>query len=904
MGEFSDPFLLPSNEYFPTRLDNAWDFCAHLWYLNSTYRQASVRVCSHFITDIDFAGKSGDRREKNNFYDLLRDSVQVFLGMLSMGMDWSCFHGDTKVVTRDGVFKIKDLIGKRVHVLSKDGVYRPADFKSYGVQPLMEVEFSDGRKVYATPEHKWEVRNGGGQIVEVTTEELCVSSHRIKRTVAPRPERNEDYYEGVRHGFVFGDGSKSSKNRTSALFCGDKDQAMLPFFEGHGRPYIPRTGRTAYGRIGGLPGHFKELPPNEASASYWYGFVSGFLAADGTVDTHGCAMLTQCNRATLEAIEAQLPRIGMVAGPIRSQVRDTTIRGRSYKEHEIFFMTLLKQFVTPEDFILPYHREKFEARWDPNSKYGQWIRIQAVRDTERYEEVFCCVEMETHRIVIENGILTGQCYGNGFAWLYFPFNRYLIDDRDRAHPKEWALEVAESLGDVKYDYQNMEYEVWDPKTIHLAKEKWTRVKFKFRDRWTLELDKIRIIMLDPRYITLRYSRWSGRTDIIWRFDPEFVKDIKGNALHQINDTPIGMLRAVSNDQNFLFDAGEVFHLRAPCISGISNHGWGIPEVLANYREIHQVQVYRKIDEAVGLDYMLPFRMFSPNTSDSNGENAFFQNMGHWSAEVKALIRDRRRDPFAMHAMPFPVTYQEFGAEGKNLAPKEILAQQNDIMLDGMGYPAELFHGSLAIQQIPTTLRLFENAFQHLHRGFHNFLKWTAKRIQEHAQMETMEVSLQRPSLADDLEKRPIYLQLAAGGEFPRSLALKDVGVDDAVEAARERFEEDIEIEKVRNEVTQKYEREQSMGSLSDQVLSSQGGGAAGGVPAEGGGAGMTPLDTLSKAQQEAQTIVQMDQGVAQQRWDQLRAGDPNFYALVKNEADKVRSQAESQGRASLKAPPA
>lgn len=583
-GEFADPFLLPSNEYFPTKLDNAFDFCAYLWYLNPTYRQASVKVCSHFITDVDYEGKSGDRRERNNFYDLLRDSIQVFLGMLHMGMEWSC-------------------------------------------------------------------------------------------------------------------------------------------------------------------------------------------------------------------------------------------------------------------------------------------------------------------------------YGNGFSWLHFPFNRYLIDDRDKAHPKEWALEVFEQLGEVKYHYKEMEYEVYDMKTIHLAKDKWKTVRLKFRDRWTLELDKIRAIVLDPRNIILRYSRWSGRTGIIWKFDPEFISDIRGNLLHQINDTPIGMLRAVANDQHFLFDEGEVFHLKAPSITGISNMGWGVPEVLANYRNLHQVQVLRKVNEAVGLDYMLPFRLFSPNTSGEVGENSFMQNMGHWTSEIKALIRDRRMSPFSMHALPFPVTYQEFGAEGKNLAPHELLQFETDNMLDAMGYPAELWHGSsLNIQQIPTKLRLFENAFQHLFRGFHNYLKWVARSVQEHAQMETMEVGLQPPSLADDLEKRPIYLQLTAGGEFPRSLALKDLGVDDPVDAARERFEEDIEIEKVRNEISQKYEREQSTGSLSDQVLQSQTEGAAGGAPSDGAG-GLTPIDTMQKAQQEAQSIVQMDQGAAQQRWDQLRAGDQNFYAMVKNEAEKIRNTARSQGMAQLKGGP-
>ncbi|MCC7209697.1 MAG: hypothetical protein IT323_20470, partial [Anaerolineae bacterium] len=36
--------------------------------------------------------------------------------------------------------------------------------------------------------------------------------------------------------------------------------------------------------------------------------------------------------------------------------------------------------------------------------------VVSVRPMQRYEEVFCCVEPETHTMVIEGGYLTGQCY--------------------------------------------------------------------------------------------------------------------------------------------------------------------------------------------------------------------------------------------------------------------------------------------------------------------------------------------------------------------------------------------------------------------------------------------------------------------------------------------------------------
>ena len=82
---------------------------------------------------------------------------------------------------------------------------------------------------------------------------------------------------------------------------------------------------------------------------------------------------------------------------------------------------------------------------------------------------------------------------------------------------------------------------------------------------------------------------------------------------------MSMLKAIALEQDFLFNEGQIFHFKAPTISGVSNYGWGLPETIANFRHIHQLQVLRKIDEAVGLDYMLPFRLFHPNASGQAGD---------------------------------------------------------------------------------------------------------------------------------------------------------------------------------------------------------------------------------------------------------------------------------------------
>lgn len=501
-------------------------------------------------------------------------------------------------------------------------------------------------------------------------------------------------------------------------------------------------------------------------------------------------------------------------------------------------------------------------------------------------------------------------YGNGFSRIHFPTDRWLVDTRD--HYVEYSFDMFDPV-DIKYLWQEVQYEVPDPKTMHLEQKKQKRIKLPFFDRPSKDMSRIKLRKLDPRHVTLQHSFISGRTQVIYRFEDEFIAQIKKGFWWQANETPIPMLRAISKDEDFCFHEGHVFHFKAPTISGVSNHGWGIPEVIANYRSLHQLQVYRKIDEAVGMDYMLPFRLFSPSTGPQVSDATVHMLMSRWGKEIGSIIAKRRADPFAMHALPFPVNYQEFGAEGKNLTPKDLIEFQTNDMLDAMGYPAELHRGTLAVQQIPTTLRLFQNSFYFIHRGFDNYLKWVLKRVLDYLGREQMGVELQVPSMADDLEARNIYMQLAAGAEIPREIAYKPFGIDDPVEAVKRRMEEDIDIQRTQAKLQKDFEREQSVGSM-DDVLNQQaaaqeqqqGGGSSGSSPAQSSGdeeGGTSPLDKENKAKEKAQMLVQeQDQGTINKELSNLKASDPQMHALVKEFMEQARSEAASQGKASLKQP--
>ena len=201
-------------------------------------------------------------------------------------------------------------------------------------------------------------------------------------------------------------------------------------------------------------------------------------------------------------------------------------------------------------------------------------------------------------------------YGNGFSRIHLPFARFLVDRREE-YGREYTFDAVERLGEVKYLYREMLYEVTDPKDAGKAVAKRRRIKLPFRDKPVRDVNQMKIVRIDPRDIVLDVSLLGDSTRIVQRFSPWFIQKIQRGDAYHVSTVPMEFLEAISRNEDFMFYPGQVYHFRSPTISGFKNTGWGLPETLANYRNIHHLQVLRRIDEAVGMDYMLPFRVFSP-----------------------------------------------------------------------------------------------------------------------------------------------------------------------------------------------------------------------------------------------------------------------------------------------------
>jgi DNA primase len=290
---------------------------------------------------------------------------------------WHCLAGETKVLTWEGSRPIRELAGGVHRILSADGQWVDAPFKSYGIQRLHKITATRNRQVkelFATDGHRWFLQSGKRRKSrhEVLTSDLKAGDSLAHQFPRPVVSRTTPSPFGIAHGFTYGDGTLSGTGSISPL-CPPKD-----------------------------------LPPRHESVSYLYGWLAGYFAADGCVAADGTVMLNSATRADLEFVRDICTRLGIGTHGITTQLREG-FPGREPSElHRVHFVN---EDLRENFFLLEAHRERFVSANKQFARRG-WV-VQSVEETDRVEEVFCAEVEPGHAFVLEDNILTGNCFGCG-----------------------------------------------------------------------------------------------------------------------------------------------------------------------------------------------------------------------------------------------------------------------------------------------------------------------------------------------------------------------------------------------------------------------------------------------------------------------------------------------------------
>lgn len=542
-------------------------------------------------------------------------------------------------------------------------------------------------------------------------------------------------------------------------------------------------------------------------------------------------------------------------------------------------------------------------------------------------------EKEKFRVFLEDTLsikntlhsvgLDYMTYGNSFTSLLVPFRRYLSCKNCAL---EMPLDKVHNSSQCAFKWQDFKFHATCPKCK--VSGEWRHI-----DRRSGESDQMKIKRWSPHEIDIIWDPYTGDCTYVWKIPQDYRALIKAGHLHHLERASWEVIQAVKNEQNLMFDKGVIYHLKEDALSGMRNRGWGISRVLTNFRQAWYYQILHRYNEAVALDYVIPFRVITPaprGGDQQSSDPVHTINLSNFSARVQAMLRARRTDPARWNVLPFPVNYQALGGDASQLAPKDLMDQGLETLLKCIGMPVELFNGTLQLQAAPAALRLFEANWSHLPHNLNRFLTDLAGNIAKVMSWEPVGAKLMRVTHADDLNRQMAKLQLMQGQQISKTTGLKSVGLDYEEETKRMLEEERIYAEE-QERMQKEMEQSQQMKDLSQQAsmiggvgqpgagatgmpgqAPPAGGGVPGGQMAPGqptavdqflmqrqnsGSIPRTPEDLQQQAQLIANQLLSMPEAQKDSELIKLKRGDATMHALVTSIIDDIRQQARSQGGA-------
>lgn len=499
--------------------------------------------------------------------------------------------------------------------------------------------------------------------------------------------------------------------------------------------------------------------------------------------------------------------------------------------------------------------------------------------------------------------LDSMFYGNSFTSQFVPFRRHLRCS---------CCSLDRPISQMAYTYR-------DSKFFAACPECKGRCEHEMIDRRSMEHDRLKIIRWNPHQMNILFHPLSQDSRFYYKIPEDFKRNIREGKPFYLEHTPAKFLEAVQRDALFEFNDNVVFHLKEDTLSGLNSRGWGIPRALSNFRQGYFIQVLKKYNEALAMDYIVPWRVITPGGPRGNPQldPMLHANMGNFANRIRGMIAERRRDPLAMHSLPFPVEYQVLGGEGQALAPQDMMDAATDELLNSCGVPAELYRGTLEYQAMPAALRLFEATWPHLVAGLNNWLNWLLEGLAVAFNWEPARGRMTPVTRADDMEARMIRLQLSAANKISDTTALAPFGIDVRDEIRRIIEEQRIlqeEQEKAQREMEQKVEMDRRVAETAAAGQGMLPGMPAGGMAVPGMGAGgglgspgagpagqVTPGDILTQADQISQQLLAMPETARKRELTALRQTDETLHAVVKSKLEQNRNAMRSMGQEQIMA---
>ncbi len=330
-----------------------------------------------------------------------------------IGTNFHCVSGDTLLITRDGLSKIKDVIDREIEIWNGKSWSKVTPFQTNTNQKLYRVQFSDGSYLDATEYHRFFVKDRfGKEYKEVLTKDLMdVSRYQIH--TEPFQIQYEDGSEiepsyAYTLGVAVGDGTIDQKNRAKIRLYEGKSDLIVA---GHKSPernydYLPAfTDVTELDFSAEFLKALKTHPEAFDIIASWnrqaiLHFIAGLADTDGS-NTHSNGIrIYISDRDRAHRCQLLLAKCGIRCS-LNLMSHKGAVTNYGTRSQDLYYL----QITNCAD--IPCQRLDTSKSTEPIGK-GKWQVIRGIEELPGLHDTFCFNESEFHKGVF--GLtLAGNC---------------------------------------------------------------------------------------------------------------------------------------------------------------------------------------------------------------------------------------------------------------------------------------------------------------------------------------------------------------------------------------------------------------------------------------------------------------------------------------------------------------
>lgn len=486
------------------------------------------------------------------------------------------------------------------------------------------------------------------------------------------------------------------------------------------------------------------------------------------------------------------------------------------------------------------------------------------------------------RELLIKATLDKYVYGNAFMSMYQPFIRYLKCPHCRTLTNIQNVNYKFNVSKLSFGY-----------VCETCKKTAQVTEKGIVDKKLALSRKVNFIRWDPKLMDIDHNPMTGESTYYYTIPQDVIQRVNSGHKTLIDTLPIGFMKAIKEGKKFKFVPGAVFHLKVGGPAGI-NPQWGLPPLLSTLQLFHYAAILRKANEAIALDYLVPFRILHPAQSSNVADPVATISLRKWQENMSAHFKQWRRDPLHVMYAPIPVGMTQIGGTGRALLTLGEVQEAEKNIVAALGIPIEFLYGGLTQSGMEATLRLIENQLETHINDLKDLLQWVDDKCAQFLGWSKLEVGLKKFRMVDDYQKQNIVFQIWNQGIQTGQPIISNGTIAELYDLDLKKEAEQIkqeQLDNLRRNKEMQIETQKAQNDMAQQVqLEAQQ--ATGGVQYD-------QQRIISEADNIVQQLMGLDGGSRRSRLHQLQVEDLVMYSVVIQRLEQQQTNATQQAKSQV-----